>query len=148
MLIFKDQTGRQVDFDPRGSLDDVLARHVPEAPRKGPGRPKLGVVARGVTLMPRHWSWLDEQRGGTSATLRRLIDEARRHDGSKQEAARAAEAAGRVITALAGNMPNFEGASRALCAGQGGRFAGLTRTWPEDVRAYALRLAQPAFARA
>ncbi|GBF06802.1 hypothetical protein DAERI_100165 [Deinococcus aerius] len=146
ILVFEDQTGRQVDFDLRGSVDDVLARHVPGAPRKGPGRPKLGVVAREVTLLPRHWAWLDEQRGGASATLRRLIDEARRQGTPGQDAARAAEAAGRVITALAGDLPNFEEASRALYGGQGERFAELTRAWPEDVRDYALRLAQPAFA--
>lgn len=144
VLVFEDETGRQVDFNLRGTLEDVLARYVPSAPRR-PGRPKLGVTAREVTLLPRHWEWLDQQRGGASATLRRLVEEARKRDPRKQEAARAAEAAGNFMTAIAGNQPGFEEATRALYAGQRERFIQLTRRWPEDIRDHALRLAHAAF---
>ncbi len=144
VLVFMDQSGQQVDFDLRGSLDDVLARHAPSPARKGPGRPKLGVTAREVTLLPRHWDWLDQQRGGASATLRRLIDEARKQDPGQQDARRAAEAAGRFLTALAGNLPHFEDVTRALYAGDRERFTALTASYPPDIRAHALRLAAPA----
>src|SRR4051794_37476416 len=104
LLIFEDQTGVQVDFDWRGSPDDVLARlaHHPylargaaeAAPaRTGPGRPKLGVVSREVSLLPRHWTWLGDQRGGASASLRRLVDEARHRDAGSSDARRARDAA-------------------------------------------------------
>lgn len=143
VLVFEDATGRQVDFDLRGSFDDVLARYIPPV-RKGPGRPKLGVTAREVTLLPRHWDWLDRQRGGASAALRRLVDDARKHDASETESARAAEAASAFMTAMAGDRPGFEEALRALYAGRGERLAELTRGWPSDVREHTLRLALPA----
>ncbi|ADV66027.1 DUF2239 family protein [Deinococcus maricopensis] len=146
-LIFDDHTGQQVDFDLRGTLDDVLQRHLPPPAKKGPGRPKLGVTSREVTLLPRHWAWLDEQRGGASATLRRLIDDARKLQPDPQGAARAAEAAGRFMTALAGDLPHYEEASRALYAGQGDRLDALTADWPADIRAHTLRLAAPALHR-
>ena len=72
LLVFEDQTGRQVDFDLRGTMEEVLARHCPEQPRTGPGRPKLGVVSREISLLPRHWEWLESQPNGASAALRRL----------------------------------------------------------------------------
>src|SRR5688572_3936733 len=78
LLIFVDQTGEQVDFDFRGAAEDVLRRAEPSPPRAGPGRPKLGVVSREVTLLPRHWEWLEQQPNGISAALRRLVDEARK----------------------------------------------------------------------
>src|ERR1700739_3037247 len=68
-LIFDEQTGRVVDIDPRYPPDAETAR---------PGRPKLGVVAREVTLLPRHWDWLATQPGGGSVALRKLVGEARR----------------------------------------------------------------------
>lgn len=143
-LIFDDSTGRQVDFDFRGSAADVLARYVPEEPVRGPGRPRLGVVAREVTLLPRHWQWLAEQPSGASATLRRLVDQARK---AEDAGARAATVAGRVMTALAGNLPAFEEAYRALDAGDRARFEEHTASWPPDVRSHVKRLAAPAFAR-
>ena len=84
-LIFRDDTGAVVDFDLGGTDEEIVAR----APRvvaalqrasepRSRGRPRLGVVSREVTLLPRHWAWLSAQRGGASATLRRLVDDARR----------------------------------------------------------------------
>ena len=88
VLTFDDATGRVIDLDLRGSEADIIARLSPpqpaNAPARGRGRPKLGVVAREVTLLPRHWEWLAAQPGGASVTLRRLVDEARRSGGDKQ----------------------------------------------------------------
>lgn len=111
-------------------------------PPAAPGRPKLGVVAKEVTLLPRHWDWLKTLQGGASATLRRLVEEAARD--SRSIAKAAAEAAYRFISAMAGNRENFEEAVRAVFAADGTRFAALTESWPEDVRAHARQLATPA----
>ncbi len=147
LLIFADQSGKQVDFDLRGTLADVLAR-LPSHPLfavnktpAGPGRPKLGVVSREVSLLPRHWDWLEEQPNGASAALRRLVDEARKRDPAGERARRARDAASRFLTAMAGNLPGFEEASRALFANDAARFADLTSRWPKDVRKYAAQLA-------
>jgi hypothetical protein len=154
VLVFEDWSGRQVDFDLRGTAEEVVARaeaagtaeESAAAARRG--RPKLGVVSREVTLLPRHWEWLEEQPNGISAALRRLVDEARKREPGKERARRAAEAASRVMSALAGDRPGFEEASRALFAGDGERFSSLVRSWPADVREYVARLADPATGRA
>jgi len=140
VLIFNDRTGAETDLDLRGTEAEVAARYAP--PSSVPGRPKLGVVAKEVTLLPRHWDWLKTQRGGASATLRRLVEDAAR--GSRSVAKAAAEAAYRFMSAMAGNRENFEEAARALFAADGARFAELTENWPEDVRAHARQLAAPA----
>lgn len=141
ILIYDDQTGRAIDVDTRGSDAEVLAR-LPaaeaDAPR-GRGRPRLGVVAREVTLLPRHWDWLNDQPGGASVALRRLVDEARRAEAGSGRAAR--DAAYRFMSAMAGNLPGFEEAARALYAGDRARFEGLVAAWPADVRDHAARLA-------
>ena len=143
ILIFDDLTGRQVDFDLSGSLADVLARES-AASRHGPGRPKLGVVGREVSLLPRHWEWLEEQPNGISAALRRLVDEARKREPGAQKARRMRAALSRVMWAMAGDLPNFEEATRALFAPDDDELAELTRTWPHDVRAHVLRQAAEA----
>jgi hypothetical protein len=135
IALFDDATGRPVDLDLRGSEADVLARLVapPAAPR-GPGRPKLGVVSREISLLPRHWCWLAHQRGGASATLRRLVDAARR-DGADQDRARSAiDAAYRFMADMAGDQPGFEEASRALFARDLDAFAERIATWPAGLR--------------
>lgn len=143
-LIFDDSTGRQLDYDLSGSANEVVERYVEPEPARGPGRPKLGVVSREVTLLPRHWEWLADQPNGASATLRRLVDEARRNEDGRR---RAAAITGRVMTALAGDLPNFEEAYRALDAADASRFEELTAGWPEDVRRHLLRLAEKALER-
>ena len=135
-LIFHQQTGKQVDFDFRGSIEDVLARVAPKPERTGPGRPRLGVISREVSLLPRHWDWLETQPAGASAALRRLVDDARRNDPGD---ALAIQATGRVMTALAGNLPGFEEATRALYARDRARLADCVKDWPPDVRAYVMR---------
>jgi uncharacterized protein len=141
VLIFEDQTGRQVDFDFRGSPEEVLARVTPDARRAGPGRPKLGVVSREVSLLPRHWEWLEQQPNGISAALRRLVDHARKCEPDEQRARLAREAASRFMWAMAGNLPHFEEATRALFARNEARLEDLVRDWPADLRAHVLRLA-------
>ena len=142
LLVFDDQTGEQIDFDMRGSADEVVARAMPRRQQPRSGRPKLGIVSREVSLFPRHWEWLERQPNSISAALRRLIDEARRREPGKQRARRAREAASRVMSALAGDRPGYEEASRALFAGNEAQFLYLVRRWPPDVRAHLTRLMQ------
>jgi hypothetical protein len=146
VLIFDDETSRLVEVDFRGTWTDVLGRLAvsSEAPR-GPGRPKLGVVAREVTLLPRHWEWLATQPGGASVALRKLVEEARRANSEKDRLRLAHEAAYRFMSAMAGNEPGFEESCRALFAGDSDRFRVLTGAWPPAVRDHALRLAARAF---
>jgi hypothetical protein len=151
ILVFDGRSG-PIEIDFRGSLDDVLARLPAEdaaspVPR-GPGRPKLGVVAREITLLPRHWEWLAQQSGGASVALRRLVDEARRANKDKDRTRQAQEAAYRFIAAMGENKPHYEEAARALFAADAGRFETWTASWPADVRDHARRLAAAAFEQA
>jgi hypothetical protein len=159
VLIFDDRTGRVVDVDVRGSDAETLARLPKESPDdettvsepaeagesslppRGRGRPKLGVIAREVTLLPRHWDWLSAQPGGASVTLRKLVDAARRATAARDDTRRAQERAYQFISTMAGNMAGFEESTRALFAGDSSKFLQLTAEWPGDVRDYALRLA-------
>ncbi len=142
VLIFDDVAGRQLDVDTRGSDEEIQARYAPPpAPPRGRGRPKLGVVPHEVTLLPRHWDWLNKQKGGASVTLRRLVDEARRAGGDTHLVKAAHEAASHFMSAIAGNLTNFEEATRALFANDRTRFEQLIAGWPPDIRAYATTLA-------
>lgn len=144
-LVFEDATGRQVDFDLRGTLEEVLARAMPPVTKAGPGRPRLGVTPREVSLLPRHWEWLEQQPGSASAAIRRLVETAMKRDASINRVRRAQEAALRFMTAMAGDLPGFEEACRALYAREESRLNALARKWPPDVRAHVERLASPAF---
>ena len=140
ILVFEDQTGQQVDFDLRGTLEDVLARALPIPARTGPGRPRLGVVGREVSLLPRHWDWLEEQPNGASAALRRLVDQARAQDQGSSRVRSALTAAGRFMSAMAGNLAGYEEATRALYATDRSRLEALIAGWPEDIRLHVLRM--------
>ena len=147
-LAFSDATGRQEDFDLRGTEEDVAARYADPAPApqpepRGRGRPRLGVVAREVTLLPEHWDWLSAQPGGASVVLRKLVHAARRAGEPRQRTRQAQERAYHVMVALAGHLPGFEEASRALFAGDRERLAQLMAAWPDDVREHVARLADP-----
>lgn len=155
VLVFDDLTGRLIDLDLRGTAEEVQSRFAgnpiesiePLAdglPRR-PGRPKLGVVAREVTLLPRHWEWLNGQPGGASVALRKLVEEARRANAAKDRARQAQEAAYRFTNAMAGNEPGYEEATRALFAGDSAGFELHSRPWPSDVRGHARCLALAAF---
>jgi uncharacterized protein len=152
IIIFSDASGQPVDLDLRGTERDVIARlpqraSPPDAegsastePR-GRGRPKLGVVAREVTLLPRHWEWLGAQPGGASVALRKLVEEARRANGDADRVRAARDAAYRFMSVMAGNRANFEEASRALFADDRRRFTGLVAGWPDDIRDHVVQLA-------
>ena len=151
-LVFSDATGRQVDLDLRGSEEAIARRYRPAAPPAAEepaprtrGRPKLGVVAREVTLLPEHWDWLAAQPGGASVALRKLVHEARRAGSQRECARQAQERAYHLMAALAGDLPGFEEAGRALFAGDRERLALLMAPWPADLREHVARLADPEF---
>ena len=155
VLIFDNVTSEQIDVDYSGSPEELLDRlkarfgerastdrtmGQTEEPPRGPGRPRLGVVAREVTLLPRHWEWLNSQPGGSSVALRKLVDEARHANQGKDRIRQAQESAYRFMTAMAGDLLGFEEALRALFAGQSERFKDLISGWPEDIRTHVLGL--------
>ena len=154
ILVFEDESGQQAALDLRGSHADVLARLATgpaaqtgaEAPRVG--RPKLGVTAREVTLLPRHWDWLAEQPGGASAALRRLVEEARRTHAGRDAARKAQDAAHRIMSDLAGDLPDYEEALRAFYASDAEGFEARIASWPVGVRDYVGRLSATARAMA
>jgi hypothetical protein len=142
VLIFADDTGERVELDGRsGRLAVDRAAPVAQPVRPGRGRPKLGVVAREVTLLPRHWDWLATQPGGASAALRRLVEDARRALAGADRARQARQAVYSVMSALAGDLPGFEAATRALYAGDGAAFDAIVDSWPEAIGDYVARLA-------
>ena len=159
VLIFDDLTSNVIEVDFRGTPQDVAHRiaqtaataaesnEPAQAPgdARRPGRPKLGVVAREITLLPRHWDWLASQPGGASVALRKLVEAARTANQGQDRRRRAQEAAYRFMTAMAGNEPGYEEAIRALFAGKMKHFEGIVEPWPVDVRNHARRLAATAF---
>jgi hypothetical protein len=151
-LVLDDATARPIDLDLRGTeeavlqrLDDHPVHGAKPPPARAPGRPKLGVVAREVTLLPRHWDWLSAQPGGASVALRRLVDEARHANPVADRIRSAREATYRFMTTIAGDEPGYEEATRALFAGDAARYHALIKGWPADVRGYATALAREAF---
>lgn len=157
--IFNAATSHTAEFDMRGSEADMLARieQAEQSPspvppkhaantrtKRGPGRPKLGVTSKEVTLLPRHWDWLAAQPGGASVTLRKLVEEARRNQSPTSPRA-AREILYRFMTRMAGDKENFEEASRALFAGDAKRFDELTERWPWDIYTHLQHLAENAF---
>ncbi len=151
--LFEAATSRQIDLDYRGSLEAVLSRlerrdeQPAEAapPNRPRGRPKLGVVSREITLLPRHWEWLARQPGGASVTLRRLVDIARRGDDGAIRLRGARERVYRFMSPTAGDLPGFEEVSRALFRGDREGFAAGIAGWPVDIRRHLLELAEDAF---
>ena len=147
VLTFDAVDGRVVDLDLRGDLAAVLARLIPASgpERRGPGRPKLGVTAREVTLLPRHWDWLSGQPGGASVALRKLVEGALREAEDPDRARRAKEAIYRFMTAIAGDLPGYEAAVRALFAGDGAGLEAAAEGWPDGVRDAVLGMAARAW---
>jgi hypothetical protein len=149
-LVFELETGRQIDLDLSGTHDDIVERFsepgVPVAKENpGRGRPKLGVVGREVTLLPRHWEWLERQRGGASAALRRLVDDARKQTARSDGVRLAQDRTNRFLSAIAGDLPGFEEATRALYAGNERAFREHIGAWPKDIVDCTLRLCDGAF---
>jgi hypothetical protein len=153
VMVLDDLTAERVEIDFRNDIDFILARlpkpapaePAPEAAR-GRGRPRMGVVAREVTLLPRHWEWLGRQPGGASVALRKLVEEARHTHRHRDRIRQSQEAAYRFMSIMAGDRPGFEEAARALFAGNHARFDAVTGGWPIDIRDHAQRLATDAFA--
>lgn len=155
ILVFDDQSGKQVDLDLRGGEADIRKRYqapadtaapaddadTAEATPRGRGRPKLGVVPREVTLLPRHWHWLAAQPGGASVALRKLVEQARRDNEARDRQRQRQEAAYHFMSSMGGNLPGFEEATRALYADDRAGFARQVAEWPRDVRDYAMALA-------
>lgn len=158
VMAFNAQTSEILDFDHRGTPDEVLARlALTQAPglsakdepesttaKTGPGRPKLGVVAREVTLLPRHWAWLAGQPGGASVALRKLVEQARKDSQAQDERRLSQEASYRFMSAMAGSLAGFEEAARALFAADRPRLVALIAPWPADIQTHLLQLAQAA----
>jgi hypothetical protein len=145
IFIFDAVTSEPIDLDLRGTLSDAFkwlpATGAASEPARGPGRPKLGVVAREVTLLPRHWDWLSSQPGGASVALRRLVEDARQINADKDQQRAAQEATYRFMSAMSGDRENFEEAARALFARDASRFERLIAKWPKDIRKHTLELA-------
>lgn len=155
ILVFEDQSGKQVDLDLRGGEADIRKRYqapaataapaddadTAEVTPRGRGRPKLGVVPREVTLLPRHWDWLAAQPGGASVALRKLVEQARRDNEARDQQRQRQEAAYHFMSSMGGNLPGFEEATRALYADDRAGFARQVAEWPRDVRDYAMALA-------
>jgi hypothetical protein len=165
LVLLFDNEGNQLDVDLRGtesqirlalestrtestseSTVSIESQSASSRPSSGPGRPKLGVVAREVTLLPRHWEWLNNQPGGASVTLRKLVEQAKKSGDGPGIMRKAREAAYRFMSAIAGNEAGFEEASRALFAGNLERFEQETAHWPDDVKEHLRQLAAPSFA--
>jgi len=159
ILVFDALTSESIEIDCRGSVADVLSRipathpevspvieePAPAAVPAGPGRPRLGVVAREVTLLPRHWEWLSTQPGGASVALRKLVEQARRAGAFADRVRQAQDSAFRFMSAMAGNLKNFDEVTRALFAPDRASFKALTANWPADIRDHLLQLSEAAF---
>jgi len=162
VLVFDTNTAHQIEIDFRGSVSEVRNRpkqqvlpqpnkasqnEVSPTPQtsRGPGRPKLGVIAREVTLLPRHWAWLKSQPGGASVTLRKLVEKARKTSADQDDLRESQDATYRFTSVMAGDLPGFEEATRALFSGSREEFETQTHPWPKDVRIESLRFAKAAF---
>lgn len=160
ILIFDDATSEQIEVDFQGTTEDVIRKLVerfgnqvqtasPETAEKkapsGPGRPKLGVVAREITLLPRHWEWLNRQPGGASVAIRKLVEEARHANEGKDRLRQSKEAVYRFMYAMAGDQPGYEEVSRALFNGNQDQFSQLVKNWPSGIRDQVIKLASTAF---
>jgi hypothetical protein len=140
--VFDDATGRVTDLDywDAAGEEKAGAKSARVSPPRGRGRPKLGVVSREVTLLPRHWEWLGTQRGGASAAIRRLIDDARKRRSETLTAAEAREGVHRFLTEMAGDRPGYEEALRALYRSDIAAVRAIADAWPQDIRRYLTRL--------
>ncbi len=152
--VFDEVTSRVIELDLRGSVEEVKERYQTQvkspggegsAPVRRRGRPKLGVVGREVTLLPRHWHWLNSQRGGASVTLRKLVDQARRENAAADQQRRGQDSAFKFMSAMAGDLPGFEEAIRALFSVDRSSFELHTKSWPEDLRLHIGKLVESVF---
>ena len=158
LIILDAATSRTVEIDFRESPSTILAKQFrPAEPtpsvaadqseretKRGRGRPKLGVVSKEVTLLPRHWDWLSKQPGGISVALRKLVEEARRGNAEEDQRRSAENSAYRFMTVLAGDAPGYEEAIRSLYAGDLPKLLEIIENWPSDVARHTESLARDA----
>lgn len=152
VLIFDSITSQQIEIDFRGTsenlarrLDALVGKTAPtseEEKKIGPGRPRLGVISKEITLLPNHWEWLSSQPGGASVTLRRLVEEAKKKNYGKDLIRQAQESGYKFMTTMAGDLPNYEDALRALYSGEKKKFEKLIFAWPKDIKEHLLSLVQ------
>jgi hypothetical protein len=143
VLIFDNETGKQVDVDLREPLEEILSRAIAPQRNRGPGRPRLGVVCREVSLLPRHWEWLERQPQKASGTLRRLVEAALKIDRGETRCRETIEATDRFMWSIAGNLAGFEEAGRALYARNWSKFDEITASWPRDIKAHLSMMLEP-----
>jgi hypothetical protein len=158
-ILFSDATGKVMEINFQGNLKTVLQRLAvfqtdtknPETKnvetQPGPGRPKLGVVSREISLLPNQWEWLASQPGGASPVLRRLVDEARRKANTEPTPAQLQEKAYRFLSVIAGDLPLYEEALRALYQSDQKKFITAMKSWPEAISSYALALTGTLFSK-
>lgn len=150
LTLIDDESGDAVHLSLHGTPEELRARleaqfaDAEEPTPRGRGRPRLGVVPREVTLLPKHWAWLSDQPGGASATLRKLVERAMRENAPRDRARRARDAAYRFMYVMAGDLPGFEEACRALFGSDYEKLEKEIRSWPPDIRAHARELARRA----
>lgn len=153
ILCFLDENGAMIDFDLSGSNEQIIARLLTQfkAPstseqieiietQSKAGRPKLGVIAKEVTLLPRHWEWLGAQNGGASATLRRLVEIAAKESIGIAARKNAQNATYRFLQNIAGDFENYEEVLRAIFADDFEKMRNLMKNWPQDIQNYAQKL--------
>jgi hypothetical protein len=151
LLIFSDSTGKSMDFNFQGSETEVLKRlevytaEVPKENSAGPGRPKLGVISREVSLLPKHWEWLASQSGGASATLRKIVEDLMKKESAGPTLKQQQERVYRVMSVLAGDLPNYEQALRVLYRKDGKEFGKIVSDWPKDIASHLNTLAEQIF---
>ena len=151
VLIFSNNTGKTMDFNFQGNVKDTLKRlekfvsTQEPGPISGPGRPKLGVISREVSLLPRHWEWLASQPSGASATIRKLIEEAKKRSSTRNSVKQVQERVYRFMSVIVGDMKGYEEALRALYKADRKNFLLHIQDWPTDVRTHVIEMAKPVF---
>ncbi|MGR0306679.1 DUF2239 family protein [Acinetobacter beijerinckii] len=145
ILIFNDQTGQQIDLDIIGSDQEIQQRYSELEPAKKVGRPKLGVISREITLQKKHWDWLDQQNSSASAVIRKLIDKELNDPASESNIMLARQSTDRFMSAMLGNMPNYEEATRALYQGDKEVFLNMIQDYHNDIKEYLIQKTQNTF---
>ena len=138
-MVFEVDSCRRIDFSWYGDAATVFANASTDKPQTSKrGRPKLGVKAKEVTLLPRHWEWLSTQKGGASSALRRLVDEAQKNASTEDVICSQQQQLDKFMLAFLGDEPGFEEASRALYRNSKISFEAAIEVWPADIRDFVI----------
>lgn len=133
LRILREDSGKEVDLDWRGDAEQIVARAQAQLETRSVGRPKLGVRCKEVSLLPRQWAWLEGQRGSISANLRKIVDQ---HIRESEARSIQVDPLYYAMSALAGDRPGFEEASRSLFAGDWPAFRAALDPWPSELAGY------------